>query len=283
MFNCALEARLSNVIRRPYSGFYFSPKVKAYHLVVKMKDVPGALSIVLAMLPDVVDLVDSVSYTLEDWTAVWSGFGKSLSEKETEASIKELIERSPLVLDCQVKESENGVVVDSFHAGLEVAPDRPAMVLPVAGFSRICDHLARILGSGGETILYEEGAALGRLTGRFLNDKLGDGKLELRFMAALGMYRASGWGTLSVQAERSGSQFRVVAKDCPECADAGRDRTECGFLRGHLTSMISMLGREEFKSEETKCRLRGDSTCEFILTRQEGGVAARAPGRRKLR
>ena len=269
--------------KRPYSGFYFSPDVKAFHMVVKMKDVPGALSIVLSMLPDVVDLVDSVSYTLEDGTAIWSGFGKALSPKETEASLKKLLEREPLVLDCQVKQSEKGVVVDSFHAGLEVAPDRPAMVLPTAGFSRICDHLARILGTGGETILFEEGSALGKLTGRFLNEKLAQGKLDARLMAALGMYRASGWGSLDIEVERPGARFRVTASDCPECVQAGRDRDECGFLRGHLVSLVSMLANEEFRSEETKCRLRGDSTCEFILTRQEGGVAARAPGRRKLR
>ncbi len=269
-----------NVIRRPYSGFYFSPDVKAYHMVVKIKDVPGSLSIVLSMLPDVIDLVDCVSYSLEDGTAIWSGFGRSLSPKETEESLKSLMMRSPLVLDCQVKESVNGVVIDSFHKGLEVAPNRPAMVLPVAGFSRICDHLARILGTGGETVLFEEGSALGKLTGRFLNEKLGKGKLDMRFMAALGMYRASGWGSLSIEVERPGSKFRVTAADCPECADAGRDRTECGFIRGHLVSLISMLASEEFKSEEPRCRLRGDKTCEFVLARQEDKMAGRRTGAR---
>jgi hypothetical protein len=65
-------------------GFYFSPKVKAFHIVVKLNDVPGALSGVLESLRDRVDLVASVSYSLDGGGAIWSGFGKSLSRAETE-------------------------------------------------------------------------------------------------------------------------------------------------------------------------------------------------------
>ncbi len=246
-------------------GFYFSPNAKMFHLVVKMKEVPGALSSVLALLADKVDLVESMSYGAEDGRAIWSGFGKSLSKSATEGKLKSLVERSPMVIECEVKESDNGLIVDSFHAGVEVAPGRPAMIFPHAGFSRICDHLVRSLGSGGETVLFEEGSALGQSTGRYLNARLGQRRLDLRVKAALSLYRADGFGSPSLEVEEPGARFRITVHDCPECAETETERKECSFLRGHLVSVISTLSGSEFGAKETSCRLRGNPSCQFLL------------------
>ena len=246
---------------------YYFPRVKSFHIVVRIKDVPGALGSVLKLLRDHINLAGSTSYSVEGDGAIWSGFGKSLSKSETEGKLEKLLKRLPMVLECEVKGSDQGLLLDSFHSGLEVAPDRPAVVFPLAGISRIYDHLAEILGSAGETILFEEGSALGTSSGQYLNARLSHDTLEWRVKALLGMYGMEGWGCMSLGVERPGARFSVKVRGCFECVEAKRVRKGCDFLRGHLASAVSALSGKEFKCEETKCRLRGDTLCEFVLSR----------------
>jgi len=266
-----VEPRYSQVesIEKQSLGLYFSPRAKSFHVVARIKDVPGALSSVLELLRDHVNLVNSISYSLADGGAIWSGFGKSLSKAETEGKLKRLVERLPMVLECEVKGSDHGLLIDSFHSGLEVAPDRPAVVFPLVGVSGIYDHLARILGSGGETILFEEGSALGKSSGQYLNAMLGRGRLDWKFKALMGTYRTIGWGSASLNVEKSRTRYRVRVSNCMECAGMGKDRKGCNLLRGCLSSAVSTLSGSKFECEETKCRFRGDSFCEFLLSRQE--------------
>ncbi len=252
--------------RKRSLGFYFSPKVRAFHVVVKLNDVPGALSSVLELLSSHLDLVASVRYSLDSGGAIWSGFGKSLSKAETAGKLKKLVERSPMVVDCEVKASDRGLLVDSFHTGIEVAPDRPGIVLPLAGVSRMYGRLAEVFGSGGETILFEEGSALGESSGKYLNAKLGQDSLDWKVKALLGMYTAYGWGSALLTVEKPRTQFRLVFRDCFECAGTLKKRSGCNFLRGHLASTVSTMSGTKFEGKETKCRFRGDATCEFLLS-----------------
>ena len=250
-------------------GFYFFPKMKGFHIVVRLKDVPGALASVLLLLRDHVNIVNSANYSLGDGNAIWSDFGKSLSKTETGRRLEKQIKRLPAVLECEVKESDHGLLVDSFHSGIEVAPGRPGIVFPIIGLARVYDRIVQTFGSGGETILFEEGLELGKSTGQYLNERLGHGRLDWRFKALLGIYRTYGWGIASLEVEKPRAGFRVRVSDCFECSGMGKDRKACGFVRGHLTGTVSALSGNEFKGEETKCRLRGDSFCEFLLSRKE--------------
>jgi len=255
-------------VRKESLGLYFSPKVKSFHIIAKIKDVPGALSSVLDLLGGHVNLVNSVSYSLQGGGAIWSGFGESLSKAETKEKLKRAIERLPLVIECDVKESDHGLLIDTFHSGLEVVPKRPAVVFPLVGISQIYDHLAVILGSGCDTILYEEGSALGKSSGRYLNNMLGEGRTDWKVKALLGTYGTIGWGAADIKVEKPQARYRIALQDCMECAGLGKDRTGCHLLRGTLSSAVSTLSGDEFKCEETRCRLRGDPHCEYLLSKQ---------------
>ena len=252
--------------RKRSLGFCFSPKVKAFHIVVKLNDVPGALSSVLELLRSHVDLVASVSYSLDGGGAIWSGFGKSLSKTETEGKLRRVVERSPMVVGCEVRGSDHGLLVDTFHTGIEVAPERPGVVLPLAGISRMYGRLAEVFGSGGETILFEEGSALGESSGKYLNTKLGPGSLDWKVKAMLGIYTTYGWGSARLKVEKPRTRFRLVLGDCFECTGTAKKRTGCSFVRGHLASAVSAMAGTRFESEETKCRFRGDDACEILLS-----------------
>jgi predicted hydrocarbon binding protein len=255
--------------RQQSLGFYFLPGMKGVHIVVRLKDVPGALGSVLLLLRDHLDILSSTSYGLGDGSAIWSGFGKMLMRDETEGTLKNRVERLSSVLECQVKGSDNGLLVDSFHLGMDVAPGRSGIVLPTEGLARTFGHLADIFGSGGETILFEEGASLGKSTGEYLNKRLGHGSLDWKVKALLGMYRVQGWGSASLKVEKPLTWYRVRFKDDFECSRGRKDGKGCGFVRGHLTGVVTTLSGSEFKGEEIKCRFRGDPFCEFLLSKQE--------------
>jgi predicted hydrocarbon binding protein len=254
-------------MRKRSLGLYYSQKAKTFHVVVMLKDVPGALSSVLELLSSHVNLVSSISYSLDRDGAIWSGFGESLSKSETEESLRKILRRLPMVLECEVKVSDHGLIIDSFHSGLEVAPNRPAVVFPLAGVGRIYDHLTRILGSGGETIMYEEGSALGKSSGQYLNSMLGKGRLEWKVRALLGTYPAIGWGSAVLEVGTPQTQFKIKVHECMECAGLGKDRKGCNLLRGCLASAVSTLSGKGFECEETRCRFRGDPLCEFVVSK----------------
>ena len=262
------KAERSNIKQLPL-GFYFDAVTRGFHIVARMKNVPGALYDLLGRLQSSVDFVNSTCYSLGDGSAIWSGFGRSLLEDDTEGRLKELIEWSPFVLECEVKGSDHGLLVDTFHSGLEVAPDRLGIIIPIAGVAQIFDRSAQTYGSAGKAILFQEGSSLGKESGHYLNAMLGHGDFDWKVKALLAIYRAYGWGSAVLEVGELGTRFRVTVRDCFECAEMGRARQGCDFLRGHLASAISALSGKQFEGKETKCRLRGGPSCEFLLTRKE--------------
>jgi len=256
-------------IRQLPLGFYFDAGIRSFHIVARIKNVPGALYDLLGRLQANVDFVNSTSHSLGDGSAIWSGFGKSLLDDESEGRLKELIEWSPFVLECEVKGSDHGLLIDTFHSGLEVAPDRLGIIIPIAGAAQIFDRLAQTYGSAGKAILFQEGSALGKESGQYLKARLGRGDFDWKVEALLAIYRAYGWGSATLEVEDPNARFKVTVRDCFECSEMGKFRKGCDFLRGHLASAISTLSDKEFEGEETKCKLRGDSFCEFLLSRNE--------------
>jgi predicted hydrocarbon binding protein len=82
------------------------------------------------------------------------------------------------------------------------------------------------------------------------------------------MYRVQGWGSASLKVEKPRTRFKVRFRDDFECTGGRKDRKGCGFLRGHLATIVSTLSGSEFIGEESRCRLRGDPFCEFLLSKQ---------------
>ena len=255
--------------KKKIPGFLFSRNSKMFHVVVRLKDKPGALSGVLQSLRASVDIICSVSYVTEDGGAIWSAFVKPLSRAETESKLEKLAMGSAFVEDCQVKGSDHGLMVDTLHSGVEYGPGRPGLIMPLSGVSRMNRALVEEFGSGGETVLYEEGRALGRASGDYLNSLLGRANPMWKVEAHAGLYRSLGWGIPSLQTERPGFTYVFRFNDCFECFEPDKVRKGCVFLRGHVAGTLSSLFGSEFQGEERKCRLRGGSVCEFRMTRVE--------------
>lgn len=254
-----------NKEKRRFFAYHYSPRDKTFQITVKIKDVPGSLSGVLDAIREHVNLVASVSYSLGDGMAIWSGFATALSKSETEADLKKLVATSRLVEESEVTANEDGLLVDNFHSGLEIEPGEDFILLPSKGLSHTYDHLTEILGSGGDTILYDEGFNMGKINSHYFINLMGLDLTRQKFTQLAVLYRALGWGRAEIRIDSSGAAFSVRLDDCFECSARRTVRQNCSFVRGHLAGTLSTVFETQLESSETRCRFRGDPFCEFAL------------------
>ncbi len=255
--------------RKRLHAFLYVPEGMGFHIVTELKNEPGALESLLNLLRKSVDLTNTISYNSDEGKAVSSVFAMSLDPSLTEEALKEAILESPLVEACQVVGSKGGLVVDTYHLGTELGPGEPLLAISAKGFSHMFQTLVKLFGTGGETILYEEGLALGRSNGEYVRGLFGKAFVKDRITDLAALYEALGWGISAVEV-RSDSALTVRIEDCFECEGGKGVAKGCNFFKGHLVGIVSRFFDGDFRGEESKCRLRGDPHCEFELERVAG-------------
>lgn len=243
--------------------YYFAPGRRLFQIVVKIADEPGSLGRVLNLLGTKVNLVAMTSYVLPDNVAIVSGFAEAPSQDETAARLQSLIVSSGVALDVEVSEGRDGMLVDTFHTGLETGGEY-LMLVRRRALTRMLDVVSRLLGSGGEVVLFQEGMAIGRANGEAFVRSLGAEKVRENIGYLSNNLAAQGWGRVAVEASLDQETLRVLIRDCFECSSNERARTGCSFFKGYIVGNESVTFRKEFAVEETKCRLRGDDACEFL-------------------
>jgi predicted hydrocarbon binding protein len=245
--------------------YFYDGKVKTFQIIVMMKDVPGALNSVLERLRDRVNLISSFSYSLEDGTAIWSGFGKALSTSETAEGLRQFLTGLKTVQDAEVSASNKGLLIDSFHVGLVDSMGVPRMVLSTPALRRVFSDVVQMFGSGGATLLFEEGLSMGKDNASFVKKLVGPGIARAKAQELLGMYAAMGWGVHVPREWKPGEKFTLKIDGCFECGGEKGSRASCDFQRGHLVGLLSSFYDVALDCAETKCYARGDPTCEFEL------------------
>jgi len=250
--------------RRVVFPYYYSARKKLFHVVTRIKDVPGALAGVLNLLTTELNLLGSTSYSIEGDSAMFSCFAESLRRSETPEEIQRLLAKSPWVLESRVSESRDGLLVDSFHTGVQVGAGEPYIMFPSAGMDDIFEKLVRTFGSGGETILYELGRNFGNDRFELYRPLLGS-QPRTRVDEASHIFEALGYGESTITQNPDGSILMVV-DDCFECFTPSVIGRSCAFRRGLAAGSFGALIGQEVQCQETKCRSKGDKFCEFILT-----------------
>ena len=250
--------------RRVVFPFYYSPQRKLFHVVVKIRDVPGALAGVLTLLTTELNLLGSTSYSIEENSAMFSCFAEALRKSETSDEIEGLLAASPWVLESKVAESKDGLLVDSFHTGVQVGNGEPYIMFPSAGMADIFEKLVKTFGSGGETILYELGRNFGYDRFELYKPLLGP-EPRTRVDEAAHIFEALGYGAANITQNPDGS-IRLVVKDCFECTTPSEIGRSCAFRRGLAAGSFAALLQHETQCKETKCRSKGAEFCEFIIT-----------------
>ena len=244
--------------------YYYSSQMKLFHVVARIRDVPGALAGVLTLLTTELNLLGSTSYSIEGDSAIFSCFAEALRKSESPEEVQGLLARSPWVLESNVTESRDGLLVDTFHTGVQVGTGEPYIMFPSAGMSDVFEKLVRTFGSGGETILYELGRNFGHDRFEQYKPLLGPDP-KARVNEAAHIFEAMGYGGSSITRNPDGSILMVI-EDCFECATPSDIGRTCAFRRGLAAGSFGALLGEEIVCQETKCRSKGAKFCEFMVT-----------------
>jgi|SRR5579863_4262026 len=247
--------------------FQYSPGKKLFHIVVKMSDAPGSYSAILNLLGSKVNLIGTTTYTLSDGTAIFSGFSESLDDTQTASGLKKVIMSSKAAKDAEVGEGHDGLLVDTFHIGLEVGGD-PFMLFRREGLSHMFDHVVKILGSGGEALLFEEGKDLGRRNAHRMHDLIGKKRARDEAEYLSSYIGAQGWGRVTPAEGELKAGSNIQLEDCFECTGDMMYRKGCNFMRGYFTGSIEETYDMEVDVKETQCVSKGAKACEFTVTPQ---------------
>ena len=141
------------------------------------------------------------------------------------------------------------------------------MLVRRLGTSFMFDHVAKLLGSGGEALMYEEGRSLGHLNADIMIKLVGPERVKTKSSELGHFLTAQGWGSPEIEGSPSEGIFAVKLHDCFECSAPVTHRKGCNFMRGYFAGGMetSMGGNADAK--EVKCALKGAPSCEFVVTR----------------
>lgn len=254
---------MNRVAKREFSH-YFAPGKKLFQIVVKITDEPGSLDKILNLLGTRVNLVGTTSYTMRDNTAIVTGFAEALSQDETAEKLRKLITSSSVALEAEVSEGQDGILVDTFHTGLETDGEH-LMLFRRSALARMFDRVYKLLGSGGEVLLFEEGEAIGRANGEAFVKILGAEKVRQNMSYLRNNLAAQGWGRVTAGTTADGGTTSIQIHDCFECSSNEGERTGCHFFRGYIVGNRSATYGQDLSVEEVKCSLKGDDVCEFRM------------------
>jgi predicted hydrocarbon binding protein len=241
---------------------HYAPGKKLFHIVVRLSDAPGSYSSILDLVSKRVNFVGTQTYSMGDGTAIFSGFSEAISPDETPKRLEELILHSRAAMEAEVFEGTEGLIVDAFHTGLTDGNDDYVM-LRREGLVHMFDDIARFFGSGGDSLLYQEGRSVGIRNAELLTKLIGMERYRSRAGSLSRLLAALGWGVIGVTGKQPEEPLTIVVEDCFECSQGRGIRRGCNFLRGYIAGAAGVGYEGNATAEELKCRLRGARLCEF--------------------
>jgi len=244
---------------------HYAPGKKLFHIVVTISDAPGSYSSILDLVRTKVNLIGTSTYTRSDGTAIFSGFSEALSPRLTAKELEKLILGSKAAISAKAYEGKDGLLVDTFHTGFVVG-DEVYILMRRDGLVHVFDRVSKMLGSGGDSLLFEEGMAMGQRNAEMMIKNVGADRVRAQMGVLNRFLAAQGWGEIGAKEGPNKGSCTVRVDDCFECSADGSSRRGCNFMRGYLAGGARATFGKDYESKETKCRLRGADACEFRLT-----------------
>lgn len=248
--------------RRGMAYTFFSDK-KKFQIVAKMNDVPGALAGLLEVLRSRVNLTSVQAQRGGNGEMVFSCFAEPLLPTEKAEALEKLLRVSGKAHEVQVTEGSDGLLVDSYFKGIENEDGKRILLFTRDGVNDMFDKMIEVFGTGGEVLLYREGASVGEANARELVVRMGKDGAARSMAMVLKMFTASGWGDATLVISEESKKPAVQVRDCFECSSELKSRRNCAFVKGLLTGSAKAILGPDVAYEETKCRLKGDDCCEF--------------------
>jgi len=244
--------------------FHYSPGKRMVHVVAWISDEPGTLASLLSALKSQVNLASTSSYSLGENAAIFSGFGEVLSESMSATTLQGMAAKLPDVSRCQVWESRDGLLVDRFHTGFQAGVGEPYIIFPARALSETFEGIVRTFGSGGQTIIYEQGLDYGHSRAELYKKMIGEHP-EGRMDDLTAIVGALGYGKSTATFGPSGNAMTLTSIECFECSTPTQTGRRCMFQLGVAVGIFSALFDKDLTGEETLCRHKGSEHCEFVL------------------
>ncbi|MDG6919898.1 MAG: hypothetical protein JRN59_00025 [Nitrososphaerota archaeon] len=253
--------------RKDVNVYLFDPTRKYFHIMIELENVPGALKGVLTVMSGL-GLNILGSFTSVDSAAkegVWSGFVED--SDHTAQELRRRLVGSEAVRDVMVVESNKGFLVDSLHFPVAFNTGTRAVMMSAASLAGMLSAVNMRFGTGGNVILYEEGAAYGSEVGREYMQKLDADFVASNIGDVVMLYQALGWFRVDgVRVDQKDGSVVISAGESFECSGYKSRAPRSHFVRGHLAGALSELLGRPMACTETLCIAMGDKTCEFTLT-----------------
>lgn len=246
----------------------YLPNTKYYLIGLETRSHTEDLAAVTKLLADAKlgILSGSGSQGLGGKNGSWEFFVKPENDDISAEEIKKLMQGCPLVLSCRIKESKDGLLVDSLTFPIKLSSGQRALIVRNDVWHSMLQETRKKFGSGGDVIIYDQGIMAGRIAGRELSMALNKEKIVENIEQIVIMYQALGWGNAKISNFHSSPLLLAIRMwDSAECVGQTFTQPAGHFLRGHIVGVTSEVFGFETKCTEVSCAGMGNDFCEFIV------------------
>lgn len=247
-------------------GYLYDPKKRYFHVVVELKNEKGALAnLCSAFAAGDINLLNGfISISPEGNSGILSTFAQAEDPETTASDIQAVADSCKFTIKCMIKESVNGLLVDTFHFPLKMTPGNDSILMSVNVLSRMFKELRETFGSGGSMILYNEGLAVGKSWMEAISVRTGRENALKHLNELFQIYHASGWGMIDMTSDSPTlNDVKMRVWDSFECSGQHAVRPYSQFMRGMINGSCRTLSNLATQCDEMKCVAAGDRYCEF--------------------
>jgi len=256
-------------------SYVYKPRARLFHIVLQLRDVPGALAdITNSLARNKVNILGGFISGIGDSTEKDGAdrsvglFVEAQNHEMTAQQIRGLIQDSSYASEITVRESADGLIVDSLNFPLKLSQGQRAIVMRSDVIAKSMDEIRQIFNTGGDVMLYKQGFSAGRNDAEELIRIFGEGSILNRIEDLVNLYSSLGWGKAKIaEVEFEKLSARIRIDENFECmGQEKKSKPYSQFVRGHLAGLSTYLFSTEMKCTEVKCASMGDAYCEFLLT-----------------
>jgi predicted hydrocarbon binding protein len=246
-----------------------APGKAVFLAYARTKNVPGALGDIASRLGQAGLNILSVTNAAESGAkeSDFGFFAEAADNRMTAKEVADVLSASRFVVDTYVRKNEGGFVVDDFGFPLVYFPGGRAVIMPQKGMASMFQDIVSLYGSGGESMLYRAGYAMGKQGTDELAEVFGEENMLEASTTFMKLYNALGWGQLEVkEVSDDFATWSLALSQSFECAGLKKTKPQAHFTRGLIAGAAERLTGRPVKCEETECVATGSSHCGFRVT-----------------
>ena len=240
--------------------YHHDPKKKTFQILLKFQNKPGSLASILDhFAKNRLDILSSFSYNEKDYS-VWSGFVQHEDQSHGAREIGEITSNAKHLISHRVSVSERGLLIDTLTFPVVSGGSSRYIMMSAEHLQRMMMKIVETFGSGGESILFNEGLTIGEATAQSQVTAFGKQYVLDLFSYTFALYSAIGWGRAQlVRFEPMGFTAVIRMHECFECAGQHQVEPRSMFIKGHLAGVLESLFERKITVRETMCLAIGES------------------------